>query len=353
MFFRYAVERKLMTRHISLYFWLTAVLCFGSIAQAELRYYVAPDGSDQNSGNLEAPFATLEKARDTIRMLSREERKQNIRVILRGGTYCLRRPFVLEVQDGADMGLSVSYEAFPGEKPILDCGVEITGWTKATTFPEGTPEAAKGKLWIANIPQGLGRFYSLFDEEGFIDRARAGFQTNPKLPGSLDGTRTRWLELDLLRYKSGPFRQWHNMGDIEIYKKPTRNWVCNFLQLKSVDPDKQIARTTVEGTYKLSDHMTKKRSNTDVEQEIVEEGGQLCNVPEGLTKPGTWIADTIKGKVYLWPRDENQLKQRIVAPSLSEYIRIDGKNNEWGASDVPVRGTGKIQGVAISPFAHR
>ena len=71
---------------------------------------------------------------------------------------------------------------------------------------------------------------------------------------------------------------------------------------------------------------------------MVEAIGELCNVPEGLTRPGTWIADTIKGKVYLWPKCEDQLKQRIVAPTLAEYIRIDGENDEWGDNDVPAQG---------------
>lgn len=45
-----------------MYIWLMGLLWLGSIAQAELRYYVAPDGSDQGAGDLETPFATLEKA---------------------------------------------------------------------------------------------------------------------------------------------------------------------------------------------------------------------------------------------------------------------------------------------------
>ncbi len=317
-----------------------SALCFLSIhtsAFAERIYYVAPDGSDAASGTEAAPFRTLEQARDTIRGLDAVERRQNIRVILRGGIYIMEQPFVLNVQDGAPLGLQVSYEAYPGENPILDAGVQISGWRLAQELPEGVPSEAAGKLYVADMPDGLERFYALFDEDGFIDRARIPFQSAPTMPMSIDGVRTRWEELDLLHFKPGPFRQWHNLADIEIYLKPTRNWVCNFLQLKSVDLEKNIARTTVEGTYKLSGHMPRKRRNNDIEQELVM-GGQLCNVPEGLDHPGTWIVDTIKRKVYLWPKNRKQLNQRIVAPTLEEYIRIDGDNDEWGDKDVPVRG---------------
>ncbi|MCK5173238.1 MAG: hypothetical protein KAR47_07595, partial [Planctomycetes bacterium] len=196
-------------------------LAIAPLASAELSYYVASDGSDTADGTISEPFASLEKARDTIRSLSTEQRRQNIRVLLRGGTYQLDRTFVLGFADGGPLGLAVSYEAFPGETPVLDSGVEITGWKKATVYPQGTPREAKGNLWVAVMPEGLGRFYALFDEDGFIDRARVKFATDPKLPMTENGTRTRWQELDLLRFKSGPFRRWHNIEDVEIYKKPT------------------------------------------------------------------------------------------------------------------------------------
>ena len=314
-------------------------------AVAEFQYYLSPGGSDAAEGTIDEPFQSLEKARDTIRGLSAEERRQNIRVILRGGTYRLSKPFVLNVQDGAPLGLSVSYEAFPNETPVLDSGVAITGWKKATQLPEGTPSAAKGNLYVADMPKGLERFYSLFDEEGFIARARVSYESAPTMPMRIDGTRTRWEELDLLHFKPGPFRQWHNIEDIEIYLKPTRNWVCNYLALKSVDLKKNVARTTVEGTYKLSGHVPKKKKSNNIETELVE-GGELCNVPAGLTQPGTWIVDTIRRKVYLWPENAEQLKQRIVAPTLEEYICIDGENDEWGDNDVPVRGI-SIKGLTL------
>lgn len=326
---------------------IAGFLAVTPLASAELSYYVAPEGADTADGTIGAPFASLEKARDTIRSLSTEQRRQNIRVLLRGGTYQLDRTFVLGLRDGGPLGLNVSYEAFPGETPVLDSGIEITGWKKATVYPQGTPRGAKGNLWVAVMPEGLGRFYSLFDEDGFIDRARAKFETDPKLPMTENGTRTRWQELDLLRFKSGPFRNWHNIEDIEIYKKPTRNWVANFLQLKSVDLESKTARTSVEGTYKLSDNPQKKQNrSSDIEKQGAEGDGWLCNVPEGLTRPGRWIVDTIKRKVYLWPENASQLSSRIVAPSLTEYIRIEGRNDETGDGDVPVRGI-SIKGITF------
>ncbi|MCZ6673582.1 MAG: right-handed parallel beta-helix repeat-containing protein, partial [Verrucomicrobia bacterium] len=38
--------------------------------------------------------------------------------------------------------------------------------------------------------------------------------------------------------------------------------------------------------------------------------------------------------------------QRIVAPTLTEYIRVDGDNDEWGQNDVPVRGI-EVKGLTF------
>lgn len=315
-------------------------------AQAEIIYYVAADGSDNNKGTIEAPFQSLEKARDVIRQLSDTERRQNIRVIIRGGTYKINKPFVLNTQDGAPLGLSVSYEAYPNEIPVFDSGVEITGWKKARKLPKGAPKVAKGNVYVADMPEGLERFYTLFDENGFISRARVPYESVPTMKKAIKKVSTRWHELDTLHFKAdGTFKKWHNVEDIEIYLKPTRNWVCNYLALESVDLKTNIAKTKVEGTYKLSGHLPRKKNSKDIEKALVT-GGQLCNVPAGLNKAGTWIVDTYKRKIYLWPENEAQLKQRIVAPTLEEYFRIEGQNDEKGNQDIPVRGV-TIKGLTM------
>jgi hypothetical protein len=89
-----------------------------SVSFARLTFYVAPDGSDENNGGKEAPFATLPRARDAIRSLEAEQRKQDVAVILRGGTYVLDETFVLGLEDGGRNGRTVSYEAHPGVNAV-------------------------------------------------------------------------------------------------------------------------------------------------------------------------------------------------------------------------------------------
>ena len=84
-----------------------------------LYFHVSPTGSDSASGSAGAPFATLEKARDTIRGLSPGQRAGGVTVFLRGGVHRRTSTFSLSSQDSGTTTAPVVYAAFPGETPIL------------------------------------------------------------------------------------------------------------------------------------------------------------------------------------------------------------------------------------------
>lgn len=89
---------------------------------ATINYYVSPTGSDTNNGSIGTPFATLEKARDTIRSLRSSGDPLpagGVRVHLRGGVYRRTATFKLDERDSGDPGAPVVYAAYPGETPIL------------------------------------------------------------------------------------------------------------------------------------------------------------------------------------------------------------------------------------------
>ncbi|NEO82703.1 MAG: right-handed parallel beta-helix repeat-containing protein [Spirulina sp. SIO3F2] len=119
---------------------------------AEVQFYVATDGSDSWSGQLpqpnaqrtDGPFATLQRARDAIRALQRSQTEpwqQPIAVLLRGGTYYLDAPFVLEPEDSGTATAPITYRAFPGEQVLISGGQPISNWRPALDSP----------LWIADL----------------------------------------------------------------------------------------------------------------------------------------------------------------------------------------------------------
>ncbi|WP_339311255.1 Ig-like domain-containing protein [Paenibacillus sp. FSL M7-0896] len=119
-------KRLLAALAASLLFTLNPSTPFASPVHAEevlsgTAFYVANNGSDSNAGTLNAPFLTLEKARDTIRTLKAEEGlpEGGVTVYLREGRYERTSSFELREQDSGEAGKPVTYTAYPGESVTL------------------------------------------------------------------------------------------------------------------------------------------------------------------------------------------------------------------------------------------
>ncbi|KUM81484.1 RICIN domain-containing protein [Streptomyces griseorubiginosus] len=108
-------------------------------AATQATYYVAPDGSDSNSGTISAPFKTLQHARDVVRTV-KGNMTGDINVFLRGGTYSVGSTIDFTSADSGTNGHHVVYSAYPGEKPVLDAGVQVSGWTQHS-----------GNIWKATL----------------------------------------------------------------------------------------------------------------------------------------------------------------------------------------------------------
>lgn len=108
-------------------------------AATQATYYVAPDGSDTNPGTISAPFKTLQHARDVVRMVN-DNMTGDINVFLRGGTYPVSSTIGFTAADSGTNGHHVVYSAYQNEKPVLDGGVQVSGWTQHS-----------GNIWKATL----------------------------------------------------------------------------------------------------------------------------------------------------------------------------------------------------------
>jgi hypothetical protein len=85
------------------------LLLFTSTVSAA-TYYVAPNGSDSNSGSINSPFKTIQKAHDSV--------GAGDTIYLRSGTYNISSSQTLS-RDGTSSQMIKLY-AYEGEKPIID-----------------------------------------------------------------------------------------------------------------------------------------------------------------------------------------------------------------------------------------
>lgn len=93
------------------------------------EFWVSPQGDDGAAGTADAPFASLEGARDAIRALPVARRNGNVVVTIKGGTYRLKQPLMLDWQDSGQVGRPVVYRAAPGERPVIVGSTAVQGWS--------------------------------------------------------------------------------------------------------------------------------------------------------------------------------------------------------------------------------
>ncbi|NQX01483.1 hypothetical protein HQ447_12555, partial [bacterium] len=135
-----------------------------------LSYYVSPGGSDSAAGSIGAPFATLEKARDTIRLLNAAQRAGGVSVFLRGGVHRRTTTFTLASQDSGTAAAAVVYAAYPGETPVLTSTRVLTSAQfsplAASEHARVAPGVDVSRIWETNIggnPR-AGTFPTVFNE---------------------------------------------------------------------------------------------------------------------------------------------------------------------------------------------
>lgn len=293
-----------------------------SAAIADADFFVAPDGNDSWSGKLavanadksDGPFATLVQARDAVREFKKAH-LTGIKVFVRSGTYHLPETLVFGLEDSGRPLQTITYAAYPGEKPILSGAKPILKWAKADH--PSLPDGAKGHVWVAEILQHR-KFRTLYQGANRLARARGeGFHPTHT---------TAWRESDqqVLHFPKGTMHNWSDAREGEIVIIPSAAWTLNILPIESVNEETLIARTTLPATYAMGWNHTHDKS-VHVE-----------NILELLDEPGEWYLNSAEGKLFLWPSDGSEPKD-IVAPILTELIRIEGQINDEAPEDVPVK----------------
>lgn len=241
---------------------------------------VSPAGNDANPGTIDAPFATIARARDAVRGKPRPAT-----VVLRGGTHFLPEPLVFKAEDSG-----VTYAASPGEKVVVSGGRRISGWK------------VDGGLWSAAVTPAFNQL--------FIDGKR---RTRARSPNTgefhrVDGE----ITLDKpakFKYREGDLRpEWAARGDVEVIA--LQKWAEIRMPIQAVDAASRVA--TLSG---------------DCFKWIIEKNARYWveNAPELLDAPGEWFLDRKTGTLTYKPLDgEDPSKIEAVYPVLTQLVRLEG-----------------------------
>jgi len=294
-----------------------------------MQFYLSPAGRDDWSGKLsdptsaqdDGPFATPVRARDAARQWRRENPADHVEIVFRDGTYTLAETLVLGPEDDAAADRPLTWRAYEGETPVLSGGVPVTGWRKLGDEPSHLHPAAKGKVYVADLPDGLGYTRSLYAGDRRLPRARGeGFAREP-----VEGVEANTPESrTIFGYPEGALDDWPDLSQCEVVVFPSRPWTMNILPMGEVDTASRQAWTAKPCTYPLLTY--KRPENTWIE-----------NALAVLREPGMWVCNAEEGKIYLWPEDDSE-PTGITLGGLTELIRVEGEVHEHAGADHPVYG---------------
>jgi hypothetical protein len=306
-----------------------ACLALAGVQAWAAEFYVAPGGNDQWSGQLaepnadrtDGPKATPAAAIQAARRWRSEGKAEAISVRLRGGTYRLETPLVLEPADSGTMAAPLTIEPYGDERPILSGGRVIGGFRQ------------NGPLWEAEIPEvKRGEWYF---RQLFVDGQRRGRARSPNsgyhrvasaLPGPKDA-QGKAIAREKFAFQPGDIRQWARLGDVNVVLM--HSWETSIHPLKSVDTENNIVEFTAPMKEWWCIGYWEKQQRYYVE-----------NARELLDQPGEWYLDRETGTLSYWPKDGEKLGEtEIVAPRSTELLRLAGNADEGRFVDhVVVRG---------------
>jgi len=288
-------------------------LCFAPII-GKAQYYVDPEqGNDSNSGRIEAPFRTIEKARDVVRSKNKSMRK-DIVVYLRGGVYQFDKSLHFNEKDGGYNDHWVRYEAYKNEKPVLEAGIQVKGWTPA-----------ENGIWKASDLT-VDQFRQLYVNGVRANRARS----STKYTGSgwpqpyVSFTNEDW-QLEKQYHPDGIKAgvaaiqsNWKNEQDIELVwigKESNCTWRSHRILVNQLIADGQ------DSTIIKLDNYGFPLTGASSSRPLPANPFYLENALELLDSPGEWYFDRTKHDLYYMPRPGEDLRTAtVMIPAFAETI---------------------------------
>ncbi|QDU61488.1 hypothetical protein Pan216_23480 [Planctomycetes bacterium Pan216] len=281
---------------------LTTILAAPPAAATE--FFVSPNGNDSQPGTKEKPFATIGRAKQAVRDTLGTS-TNDLRVVLRGGTYSIAEPLRFAPEDGGDAKRSVSYEAFPGETPIISGGRRIAGWTvnEDGSWSVQLPEVASGK-WT---------FRELFVDHQRSERARYPDTGYLRVEKVGPDKRTSFT------YSSGDVKPVADVSNVELVF--FHDWSISRIPLSGIDETTRTV-TTAHPVGPLAKHY--QMDNYEPNPRYY-----LENAIDYLDAPGEWFLDQATGVLTYRPREgESPTDTEVIAPVAEELLLVQGTDEK-------------------------
>jgi hypothetical protein len=297
-----------------------------ALAATQATYYVNPNGDDANPGTITSPFRTLQHARDVVRTVN-TNMTGDIYVYLRGGTYPVSSTIDFGSADSGTNGHRIVYSAYPNETPVLEGGVQVTGWSQYN-----------GNIWKAPLDR-ANKLRALYvnDKRAFMASKTVNsagcYGTYNVTAGQADWAWESGSQCDGAKYNLGDFPAIaKNQDDVEIETATT--WTTAIVGVRQVTSDsanrialfQQPGAAIAQGAF---------NGNFQV-------GGthKLMNAYEFLDTPGEFYFDKSSRTVYYYKAaSEDMTTASVFAPNnVTTLLRVAGTSTSNHARNITFSG---------------
>ena len=278
-------------------------------AAAETLFHVAPGGSDLNPGTRSKPFASLQRARQAVRMAGSDKART---VVVHAGSYELRSTFKLGRLDSGTSTRPVTWRAAPREsvKVIGGMSVPTSAWqavtdalllvrldpaargqvvqvdlralrvTNLSAFPVAYHGAPPGpELFFNETRMTLGRW----PNEGWATIARIVESGSRPRDGDKRGLTGSF------EYAGDRPSRWKAAEGVWLQGYWCYDWYDEVIKVATIDAATRRISLAAPHVYSLMQGNPSPRRY------------RALNVLEELDQPGEFVIDRGTGRLYLWP----------------------------------------------------
>jgi hypothetical protein len=266
--------RASLTLFLLLILSLSAAPHESNALQAGTAFYVSLAGNDTWSGRLpspnenkaDGPFATLERAREAIRLLKQSGAlpRGGVVVYVRGGQYRFSKTFKLTAADSGGKDTPMTWRAYPGEQVSFTGGKYISGFKTVTDslILKRIGSQYRDKIVVVDLKaQGIADFgeivprgsppLELFFQGKRMTIARwpnAGWLKVADVPQTGDTLYNQGLEREKrfdgvpvgrhygrIKYDGDRPNRWSSENEVYLQGYWTWDWSDSFQKVKSID----------------------------------------------------------------------------------------------------------------------
>ena len=302
-------------------------------------YVSAGAVSDNANGSENAPYTSVEAARDAVRKLDKDNYSA-IDIIIKTGTYVISEPIRFTEEDAGTENCTVRYIGEDGARIVGGVSLkseDFSGLTEeeAELFPESARdkivqtdlkeygfsvdyinEIQNGRDYISDVPflsvDGVTQTLARYPNEEWINIGPGSTMLdqygNPTTVTDNEGGEyeAKTVQIEYGTEHSDHIRSWHSTDDVRVAGRFAVLWVSDNSGVLEFDEDRGIMTVPYQGGY------------------APVEGGLLYwyNIPEELDVPGEYYIDR-NAVLYYYPGDGFETSE-ITLPLSRGFMDIDG-----------------------------